>query len=445
MAKILALLLFVLALPVQAGTFDYYKGRDLGAIILDNGQLKVAPASNRVDGAPLKMMNGKLWVEHNKQLPIPGKPNAKFEIQLSPKGIARALNPASAIATIGGAILLNEALQDTCLRGSMFGGGFTWEECFKVTEKVNAYFVHHQGKEHQVSSIEDGCALIRNSIQSSQNFIKWINQDCVAVPTDSPFYSPDRAGWFAYYWSGIYADPSGTIYVSARSTDREIGEDWRPISESQALPKLESAVEKSLSQNSQPMLNVIQRGLDNGLVYPESKLHAPSISPVTEPPKTTTTQTSSGTKTTTTQTTHTYNVNNAGDSTTINTTTTTITNVTNADGTTETTTETEGPENPETVTPSGDLYDKKDKTFRTVIETQKAAFSASPLGSMATTFFSVPNTGGSCPTWSAHIPYIEAELKFDYFCLDFVAKVLLVVKGVLMVLASYAAFRIAMG
>jgi len=91
----------------------------------------------------------------------------------------------------------------------------------------------------------------------------------------------------------------------------------------------------------------------------------------------------------------------------------------------------------------GQLYASKDKTLAAVLGGARDAFVSSPLGSAATNFFSVSGSA-SCPTWVGTVPYIEAELRIDQFCTPFAATALAVLKAVLLVVASFFAFRAAM-
>lgn len=92
--------------------------------------------------------------------------------------------------------------------------------------------------------------------------------------------------------------------------------------------------------------------------------------------------------------------------------------------------------------PVGSLYDVKDKTLGTLLEGHRAAFLATPAGGAVTNFFSVSG-GGGCPTWSSHIPYINADIVIDQFCSPFATTALAIFKACLLVVASFFAFRIA--
>lgn len=152
-------------------------------------------------------------------------------------------------------------------------------------------------------------------------------------------------------------------------------------------------------------------------------------------------------------------------------TTTTTTTTTRPDGTksTETTTEHEG--RPPSDKPSddddeeqtecqknpsgkdcggapaavGESYTKKTgtKTFEEVLKGAGDALSGSEFGHAVSAFFSVSG-GGSCPVVSGTIPMLNASFTFDSFCTSLGSTVFLVIRGVLLLVASFFAFRVAL-
>lgn len=88
------------------------------------------------------------------------------------------------------------------------------------------------------------------------------------------------------------------------------------------------------------------------------------------------------------------------------------------------------------------FYTAKEKTFGDVLSKASTDLKASGIGAAFTGFFSV-SAGGACPVSQWHIPYINADVSFDYMCQSWVFDALLVVKGVLLLVASVMAFRIA--
>lgn len=90
----------------------------------------------------------------------------------------------------------------------------------------------------------------------------------------------------------------------------------------------------------------------------------------------------------------------------------------------------------------GELYQAKDKTVRTVLAEHSATLSSSPIGSAVSGFFQVA-TGGTCPTFSAAIPFLKTEIKFDQFCSPMAADAIAALKVCLLIVASFFAFRVA--
>ncbi|WP_369647180.1 hypothetical protein [Variovorax sp. V118] len=90
----------------------------------------------------------------------------------------------------------------------------------------------------------------------------------------------------------------------------------------------------------------------------------------------------------------------------------------------------------------GELYGKKDKTVAQAFTKAKNALQASPVGSAVGGFFSVGG-GGSCPRVSGNIPFLNKVVVIDTFCSDFAAQMFAVVRAVLLMLATWMAFRIA--
>lgn len=90
----------------------------------------------------------------------------------------------------------------------------------------------------------------------------------------------------------------------------------------------------------------------------------------------------------------------------------------------------------------GELYTKKDKTVAQALKKATDALQASPIGSAVGGFFSV-GSGGSCSAISGTIPYLNATFVFDAYCGSMAANLFLILRAVLLMVASWAAFRIA--
>lgn len=90
----------------------------------------------------------------------------------------------------------------------------------------------------------------------------------------------------------------------------------------------------------------------------------------------------------------------------------------------------------------GELYTKKDKTVGQVLTKAKNDLQSSQLGSSVTNFFNVGG-GGSCPSISGTVPYVNAAFTFDAYCGSTASKLFLILRTVLVMVATWAAFRIA--
>lgn len=90
----------------------------------------------------------------------------------------------------------------------------------------------------------------------------------------------------------------------------------------------------------------------------------------------------------------------------------------------------------------GQLYAQQDKTMSGVLTGYRDQFMGSPIGSAVGNFF-VVSVSGSCPQWSAHIPFIKADVLIDQFCSQFASNALAILKACILVAASFFAFRIA--
>lgn len=100
------------------------------------------------------------------------------------------------------------------------------------------------------------------------------------------------------------------------------------------------------------------------------------------------------------------------------------------------------PDNP--VTPQGDLYQKGQKTFTQVFQAFNAEVNAAPFLQAANGFFTVQVGSAGCPSWSGTIPYINAEFNLgQYFCNGSLDTAMNMLKILLLLFASVAAFRMA--
>lgn len=93
-------------------------------------------------------------------------------------------------------------------------------------------------------------------------------------------------------------------------------------------------------------------------------------------------------------------------------------------------------------TPASSLYSEKAKTFQTVLTNFRTGINATALGSGASGFFTVAG-GGTCPTWTIVIPYIDATVPFDFWCAAWASQALSLMGAALMVVAGFFSFRVA--
>lgn len=94
--------------------------------------------------------------------------------------------------------------------------------------------------------------------------------------------------------------------------------------------------------------------------------------------------------------------------------------------------------------PVGNLYTGKGKTWAQVLGGFRDTVSASPIGQGIGGFFTV-SLGGQCPMWNWSIPYVNATVAFDFFCTAMAITVFQAISAVLMVVAGWFAFRVAVG
>jgi hypothetical protein len=92
--------------------------------------------------------------------------------------------------------------------------------------------------------------------------------------------------------------------------------------------------------------------------------------------------------------------------------------------------------------PIGDLYAKKDDTFQAVLTRHRDGLLATGIGAAVGGFFTVSG-GGTCPTYTANIPYIEASITFDQLCTSFASDALSIMRIAVLLVFGFFAFRIA--
>jgi len=87
------------------------------------------------------------------------------------------------------------------------------------------------------------------------------------------------------------------------------------------------------------------------------------------------------------------------------------------------------------------LYEKKEKTFQSSLDTFKGTVSGSPVGQASTQFFTVSAPGGGCPGWVVTVPFINVTLNAsEFFCNSSIMAALDGAGAVMLALATYIAF-----
>lgn len=92
--------------------------------------------------------------------------------------------------------------------------------------------------------------------------------------------------------------------------------------------------------------------------------------------------------------------------------------------------------------PPPPIYTPKSATFGNAISTFKDQVTGSGLGLAAVNFFNV-QASGSCPTWTAQIPFLNYTLVFDYFCQDWATSLYPLIGAAMLVVFGWIAFTIA--
>lgn len=89
------------------------------------------------------------------------------------------------------------------------------------------------------------------------------------------------------------------------------------------------------------------------------------------------------------------------------------------------------------------FYTAKEKTFSGIFGKASTDLRASGMGGAFTGFFNVA-AGGSCPATTWHVGYVNADVPFDFMCQSWALNGLLMIKTVLLVIATFMAARIAL-
>ncbi len=98
-----------------------------------------------------------------------------------------------------------------------------------------------------------------------------------------------------------------------------------------------------------------------------------------------------------------------------------------------------GPTEQGLFTPNAEL------TYEAVIGRFQSGMSSAPIVGASTGFFDLNLSSGSCPTWNASIPVFNGsiDVEIDHFCDPFARDLLGYAKVVVLIIASFLAFRVA--
>jgi hypothetical protein len=92
---------------------------------------------------------------------------------------------------------------------------------------------------------------------------------------------------------------------------------------------------------------------------------------------------------------------------------------------------------------SAKLHTKDEtRTVATVLGGHRDAFLASGLGAAVGGFFTVGGAG-SCPTWSAAVPFLNTTITFNQLCTGMGETILTVLRACILLVAAFFSFRIA--
>lgn len=90
-----------------------------------------------------------------------------------------------------------------------------------------------------------------------------------------------------------------------------------------------------------------------------------------------------------------------------------------------------------------DLYAKKDAKLSDKWDAFSQGLQDSAFISAAKSFFTLGGIAGTCPQWTYSVPFLKTSISFDAFCQPQIQSAMSLVGPVLMALAAWAAFKIA--
>ena len=102
----------------------------------------------------------------------------------------------------------------------------------------------------------------------------------------------------------------------------------------------------------------------------------------------------------------------------------------------------------ESTTPAGldgfDLYQSREKRFSDVWSSFTGTIQSAPIALAGSNFFRLSSLSGACQTYSATVPFIDAQVSIDAQCSSEVADGLRIAGIIVLIIAAWVAFRIAL-
>ena len=91
-----------------------------------------------------------------------------------------------------------------------------------------------------------------------------------------------------------------------------------------------------------------------------------------------------------------------------------------------------------------DLYESREKTFTDVWSTFTTAIQAAPIALAGHDFFRISAVSGSCQTYTASVPFVDTSITIDAQCSAEVAEGLRIAGLIVLMIAAWVAFKIAL-
>lgn len=96
-----------------------------------------------------------------------------------------------------------------------------------------------------------------------------------------------------------------------------------------------------------------------------------------------------------------------------------------------------------TTTTAEGLYTKKEATVAAILAGASTKLGQAPLASAASGFFNLGATGGGCTAGTWYIDYFKTSIAAPSYCSDFATRMFSIIRVVLLLIATWMAFRVA--